>query len=596
MFYKLKTKYGYADFIRIPFKAAPWGTSAVILQKLLSAFLPSVRVILTADFIDTAAAIFKTGSSSRSIYTPLILLMLTVAYEYLSWCLISAVDLGNKQKIEKYFKGAVIEKRARLEYRHIENNGSWDLISRTCDKANEQVNTGFETLMSAASIIIKVASLLAIIIAEVWWTGFAVVAISVPLFFIAYKGGKASYEANKEAMKHTRRADYLRSILQGRDNTEERSLFGYSDEVGKRWYEKYETARKINMKTELKYFIRMKSSSLVTVFISAAIIGILMISLVNGDMSSGMFISLVTATLNLVQMMSWELSWTMQQLVKCREFLNDLTAFSNLTETPGTEDMPAPKGSVLFESLEFKNVTFGYPDTEKIILRDFSLKLVRGRHYAFVGINGAGKTTVTKLLTGMYSNYTGEILVNGKELREYTQAEIKILFGVVYQDFAKYYIPMDENIALGNVNSRDREEIEKAIYDIGLDECVSALPQGIKTWLGKIKDSGQDISGGEWQRVAIARILYNPAEVRILDEPTAALDPVAESEVYSLFGRISTGKSTIFITHRLGAARLADEIIVIDEGKVAEKGSHSELIGMGGIYAGMFEAQRSWYK
>jgi ATP-binding cassette subfamily B protein len=238
-------------------------------------------------------------------------------------------------------------------------------------------------------------------------------------------------------------------------------------------------------------------------------------------------------------------------------------------------------------------------------LRDLSLCLEGSRHYAVAGINGAGKTTLTKLLTGLYGEYEGEILLNGKNLREYSQGELKGIFAVVYQDFARYFISVAENIALGDqsggtendeTGSSGTARREAVLRQIGLEDAVRELPRGADTDLGKIREGGSDLSGGQWQRLAIARALYRPSAVYILDEPTAALDPVAESEVYGMFGTISAGKPTIFITHRLGAARLADEIVVIDQGRVAEQGSHEALMEQGGIYAGMFESQRSWYQ
>lgn len=258
-------------------------------------------------------------------------------------------------------------------------------------------------------------------------------------------------------------------------------------------------------------------------------------------------------------------------------------------------DPPVSAESVNFGTITFQNVSFRYPGTEKDILRNLNLTLEPGRHYAIVGVNGAGKTTLTKLLTGLYDNFEGEILIGGRSIRDFTQAQLKAMFGVVYQDFARYYIKVADNIALGNVLSYDEAKIREAAQFIGIDEAIRQLPQGYDTYLGKIHEGGVDISGGQWQRLAIARILYNPAHMRILDEPTAALDPVAESEVYRMFGQISAGQSTIFITHRLGAARLADDIIVLDGGRVAEQGSHEALLSAGGIYAEMFEAQRSWY-
>jgi ATP-binding cassette subfamily B protein len=258
------------------------------------------------------------------------------------------------------------------------------------------------------------------------------------------------------------------------------------------------------------------------------------------------------------------------------------------------------------KTIEFKDVSFQYPGTEPYILKNFNAKLESGRHYAIVGINGAGKTTLTKLITGLYGEYEGEILINGRDLKSYTQAEIKALSAVVYQDFCRYPLDFYNNIAIGNANDMEnREKVEDAVNIIGLAETVDKLPKKYETPITKIKDDGVDISGGEWQKVALARLIINPAPLKILDEPTAALDPVSESQVYEQFGEIvnqnktndnNDNNITIFISHRLGSTKLADEIIVISDGKAAETGTFDELMAKNGIYAEMFASQAEWYK
>jgi ABC-type multidrug transport system fused ATPase/permease subunit len=219
-------------------------------------------------------------------------------------------------------------------------------------------------------------------------------------------------------------------------------------------------------------------------------------------------------------------------------------------------------------------------------------------------MNGAGKTTLTKLLTKLYSEYEGDIFINDKELKEYTQAEIKALSAIVYQDFCRYPLDFYNNIAIGNANDmHDREKVENAASIIGLAEVADKLPRKYETPITKVKEGGVDLSGGEWQRVALARLIINSAPLKILDEPTAALDPISESQVYEQFKEIvnrnQNNKSagiTIFISHRLGSTKLTDEIIVISEGKVVEIGTFDELMTRDAIYAGMFKSQSEWYK
>jgi len=588
--------YKLYDLLTIPIKNSPFWSVIIIAVRIFNALLPSLQIYVTAQFIDTATAIFTGKADRGQIMLPLFLTMGIIAYQYINGLLMDLVNLRINIKMTEDFRQAIVEKRARLEYKHIENNDTWDLISRTCNDPVGKIRGGMANLIGAVELITRVVSILMILMTQVWWAGLLIILICVPLFYIAIKAGKTTYEANKEAEKYHRRGWYLSYILTGRELVEERTLFSYSDHVNEIWHEKYETARKISQRAELKRFIKMKGSSLITVFINLAIIGVLIPAVGSGEITIGMFMGLVTASLNLVQLMSWQLAWITSQIASIREYLKDLSEFSKLSEQDGATDLPSDMSGFEFDSIEFKNVSFKYPGTERYILKNCSFKLRSKMHYAFVGVNGAGKTTITKLLTGMYDNYEGDIYINGKNLRDYTLSELKGIFSVVYQDFARYSIQLKDNIKLGNVLVDDDERMKDAINTIGLDEAVSKLPDGVNTWLGKIKEEGIDLSGGEWQRAAIARNLYSSRPVSILDEPTAALDPVAESNIYEMFGRISAGKSTIFITHRLGAARLADEILVIDDGRVAEQGNHNFLVELGGIYARMYESQKGWYE
>jgi len=589
-------KYRLIDFILIPLKSSPVFTIIPIADNIVSALLPSLQVLATASFVDTAIDIFNNGGAVDRLYLPMLFLMAIIAYQNISWTFMGLIRTKLSMKLNEQFRTAVVEKRAKLEYCHIENNDTWELINRACSDPAGRIYGGLGIFLGMVDIIIRVASILMILITQVWWAAIVIIAFSVPLFYISLKSGKVEYEAYKEAAKHQRRAGYLQSIIMGRDNVEERTMYSYTKDISKKWYKKYEIARKITLKAEAKSFVKMKSASIITLLISILICGVLIPPLKTGAITAGMFMGLVTGTFNLVQMMSWNLSYITREMANNKEYLKDLTEFSKLSETKDALTLPDDKiQKAEFRSIEFRNVSFKYPGTDRYILRNLSMKLEAKMHYAFVGVNGAGKTTITKLLTGLYDNFEGEILINGKNIRDYSMAELKGMFSVVYQDFAKYYITLKDNVALGNILKMDYDKVKQALKTVELTETVEKLPNGIDTYLGKIKEKSVDISGGEWQRLAIARTLVSDAPVYILDEPTASLDPIAESNIYEMFGRVTTEKTAIFITHRLGAAKLADEILVIEDGRVVEKGSHSALMKKGGLYARMFESQRSWY-
>ena len=586
-------EYKLYDFIRIPFAVSPTAAALRVIDKIVYALIPALQILATARFIDAAADIFTGRAEKSAVVVPLACIFLLIAHQYITFALMGLVKARMTINLTRAFRVAVTEKRAALEYRHIEADEIWDLIARVGADPAGRVDGGFDILLRMVDMIFRVGSITLVLAVRVWWAALIILAFSVPLFWLAVKTGKTNYEASKEAAKHMRRAEYYQQVLTGRDDAEERALFANTDELNRRYAEKYAAAYEINYRAERGRFIKMKSASLITVLVSVMVAGVLIAPLGSGELSAGMFIGFVTASFGLAQMMSWELSHIASELAYDREYLRDLTAFAKLSETPGATDLPS-RAAASPERIEFKDVSFAYPGTERMILKNLSLTLTARKHYAFVGVNGAGKTTITKLLTGLYDNYAGEISIDGRDLREFTQAELKSMFAIVYQDFARYQLPMIESVGVGDASAA-REDVSAAVNGIGLGETVSKLPRGLDTPLGRIKETGVDLSGGEWQRVAIARALVSRAPVYILDEPTGALDPVAESDMYRLFSEISKDKSAVFITHRLGAARLADEIFVIDDGGVAERGTHAELIEKGGAYAAMFEAQRGWY-
>lgn len=589
-------KYTFGDLFSIPLKICPFWLSALTLIRLALSFLPALQVVAVASVVNTAIDIQAAKLPESQILLPIVFLIGVAGVFALQDFFLFFFSRKVKNAILFQLQSAIAEKRSKLEYMHIENPDTWNVITRAGTDAPTKLMEGYESFMAIIGVFISTASVLWMIMTTIWWTGLLIVGICIPLFLFSAKAGKKRYNEEKETAEKERRADYFRSVLFDRTLIEERALFGYTDAINQSWYSEYMQAQNIRMKARRTNYFGVKTGALLMLLLTFAIVAILLIPLQSGAMSIGTFCGLVTAVINIVDSLGWQISRSISAISKTREYLTDLTALANLSEKPDALTKRVDISDFVFETLEFKNVSFAYPGTNRKILNNLSFQFSSGRNYAVVGINGAGKTTLTKLMCGLYDNYEGEILINGKEIRNCRPEFIKSFFGVVYQDFARYQISLRDNLTLGSISESDDSTLLEAIDRLGMGSWVRALPHGLDTVLGKIKKGGSDLSGGQWQRVAVARCVIAPSVMRILDEPTAALDPIAESEIYSMFSDIIKGQSSIIITHRLGAARMADEIIVIAEGRVAESGPHHKLMDQKGLYSKLFESQRRWYR
>lgn len=658
MFVLKKRKYTWLDMYRIPFSCAPVSTVLVTIQKAITALANIFQVIVVAEFLDRTIEAVVHKNFDRSIILWFVLMLLMVSWKRVSYNIgrlftSHFVTMGNRQVLQEFTK-----KRTRLEYYLLEDPATEELTNRVVNKLDRNLEELLQRFVNFFVVYIpRIVGVLLIIAAHVWWLALVVMAVAAPLIFISLRGGQKIYRASEEAAVYERRHKYLFEVLTGRETTEERSLFGYSGPVNGQWYHQYDTARKINMKAQATFTVNMQGGSIITSILASAVSLIMVPLTASGALSVGLFISLSTAIYDLVRLMGWEMTNAVSQIARYREYMKDLTAFAALPERQGVSaeeeglgrekaflEMGEPGVSNAvgrtkdrrqqeiprLQTLEFRHVTFRYPGTETDILKDFSMELREGVHYAIVGENGAGKSTLIKLLTGLYRDYEGEILYNGMEMRTFPQEQWFRIFSCVFQDFARYYLSVEENICLGaggmeyeadgagltaegdkavrkaaesgkvvqrTVEAEDdrKNRMREVTAKLGLQEAVEALKYGYGTRLGKLDEDSVDLSGGQWQRVAMARALMNDAPMLLLDEPTAALDPISESELYEKFGEISRNHTTIFISHRLGSTKLSDHIFVLKDGCVREQGSHDELMAMGGIYAAMYETQQSWY-
>jgi ATP-binding cassette subfamily B protein len=278
-------------------------------------------------------------------------------------------------------------------------------------------------------------------------------------------------------------------------------------------------------------------------------------------------------------------------------YLNDLFGFFEVGPQILSPENPLSFPQPISQGFVFENVGFIYPGAERWAVRNLSFTLHAGEVVALVGENGAGKTTLVKLLTRLYDPDEGRILLDGRDLRDYDLNALRGNMGVIFQDFVRYNLSAGDNIAVGRIAARnDRERIARAAKRSQADEVIAKLPAGYDQMIGKRFKNGVELSGGEWQKIAIARAYMREAEVLILDEPTAALDARSEFEVFKRFKELSKSKTAILISHRFSSVRMADRILVLADGKVEAAGTHAELISQPGRYSELFELQAAGYR
>ena len=412
---------------------------------------------------------------------------------------------------------------------------------------------------------------------------------------------KKKVALNEKYVKDERKAAYFKELLSGRSHSRELRILKLREELMKRWEESYKKYALAKFTFEVKATLLGSVISLLHIITEKGIDGYLLYLVFVGKMSAGdcVFLIGVTAALgrgvtNIANILSSEINEKYKYADKYNEFTEGL----KLGESAGDLDNNQELCCGDFRELKLTNISYKYPNSSEAALENINFTLKKGEVVSILGYNGSGKTTLSKIICGLLEDYNGEVSINGRDINAFNREELYKYFGVAFQEYSKYSISLKENVAVGMLEkSSDREELNKAIEKGNLNSIISKLPQGEATILGKeYEKNGQDLSGGQWQRIILSRAYMGDPEVLILDEPTASIDPIEEMRMLNHFKDIIKGKTALLISHRIGFARLSDRICVMQAGKIVEEGSHEELMKLRGKYFELFTSQKELYE
>lgn len=488
----------------------------------------------------------------------------------------------------------VMEHASRLDLQSYEDPAFYDKLERARVQATDRIAMIHAIGAILQQVIVAVSLSLTLFWFSPWLLLLLVVAV-VPAFLGESHFAFLGYSLNIRQTPVRRQLDYLRVLGASKESAKELKLFGLSDFFTGEYTRLSNDIYDQNVKLARR---RLWAGSALSLMSTAGYYGAytyVIYRTVSGDLTWGSLQFLagaIAGASNNLQIIFATFSSIADQSL----FLTDLVEFLKVSPTVQSkvDALPAPRP--IRKGFEFRNVSFWYPGTTRRILDSLDLRIEPGERIALIGENGQGKTTIVKLLTRLYDPSEGQILLDGVDLRDYSIEELHREIGVIFQDFMRYEMTARQNIAVGRIESDRDGEIEYAARKSMADAVIGRLPAGYEQLLGRRFEGGVDLSGGEWQKIALARAYLRDAQLLVLDEPTAALDARSEYEVFQRFSELTEGKMALLISHRFSTVRMADRIVVLADGRIAEQGSHSQLMALGGRYAEMFELQASSYR
>lgn len=598
------------NFIKCICTVFKYGAFPAVVLFFLSVFtgltLP-FTVLYTQKLIDSIILFLKESVVLSSVLWNAAVLALTILFMNHVNFISNIAFIYLEKKLTYNLSEAILTKMLKIEFACFEDAALHDALKEIRSRPAKKVINLFKECRAFLCDSIKLFGMVFIFARVSPWLSLGFFVFLVLDFINEYIATKKIQAIYASQVFDERELEDLSSLLSNKDALPELKIFSAIPFIVKKFKDKYKVLLKERISITLKSYRYMGIASVIMIAWFSFLIFVLIRLIIRGQVSVGMFTGLIASITEIYYLLAL-MSESFWGLIDDNKSIGFLYTFMDLPHDIHYKEMQHEEKILEQNILEqktfgkknaiiFENVSFHYPNSEKEVLKNISFRIEAGAHIALVGKNGSGKTSLIKLISGLYKPSAGNIFIGSKNINSLSRDALHREFSVVFQDYSSYQMTLRENAALGSIEFlNDDEHLKKSLALISDDPVFDDLDKH----LGKLEESGTELSGGQKQKLAIARACAAKTNFIIFDEPTASLDPSAEKEMYQnlqkIIGTSNRGRGCIFISHRLASAKMADIIFVLDEGRIIEKGSHDELIKNGGLYSKMYKEQASWYK
>ena len=581
---------------------APWILISLTVIALFNGLLPVLTAWVAAELLNILADAYVAANAGAQIEFGKIIFLLILEFV----CIVSKSFFSHLnslvvrisgEMVTNHVKTIIMKKSKVLDLQSFDKPEFYERLENAQREATVRPVQIINATFTSVSTVISLISFIGILFTVSPWAPPFIIALSLPAGFVAYIYRKKAFNYIRMRSKDRRQLAYYSGLMTNKDLVKEIRIFGLSEVFVKRYKKTFKKYFKGLKKIYLKEGFWNMLVSLLSAIAHCVLFLFVAWRVWLGKLKVGNY-SLYTGALNSITSGLNSLISTTSTVYEGTLFIDNLIVF--MEEKPTILSVTEKKQEIkrhIPHEIEFRHLSFKYPGTERYVIKDLNVTIKAGATVALVGVNGAGKTTLIKLITRLYDPTEGEILLDGKNLKDYAPEELYKIYGIIFQDFGKYAVTVSENIAFGEIERDiDKERIRQAAEQSNAAEFISRLPKEYDTPLMRyFEDDGIELSIGQWQKLSVARAFYSDSDILILDEPTASLDAIAEQEIYDQFDTLRKDKTTIFVSHRLSSATTADVIFVLDNGELVECGSHSELMKNGGVYHKLFTTQAGRY-